>query len=424
MPSQRSPDRPRGSLKRKEDVTVDFDHHRSVIDAPPETVYAELRRDCPVAWTEHHGGYWVISTYEDLRRAFTNWRVFMQRGGPAIPSYPHVGVPTDLDPPEHMPYRRLLNPLLSRAVVHAELRPRIEYWATHFIDKVIEQGECDLVYDLALPIPGAVTLEWAGWENREEWPRISEAWHNLTSYPPGDERRERALGSVAWFESRIAEELEEHRRRPRSATTVLSYAARMEIDGKPVPEERAVSFVEMAIAAGVDTTTSLISAALVHLDNDHDHRQRLVDQPELWENATDEFLRRFPPVRAVARTLGADTTVGGCTMKAGERVLLANGSGCHDEAVVADPLDVVLDRTPNKHLAFGLGMHRCVGMHLAREEFMVTTRAILERMSDYQLDISKLVPYPDQGLISGWISLPATFSPGSRRAPSAAIAVG
>lgn len=407
-------------IKRKQDVTVDFDHHRSATEVNPEAAYAQLRRECPVAWTDHHGGYWVISKYDELRRAFTNWGSFKSRGGPAIPSYPHVGVPIDLDPPEHMPYRRLLNPLLSREVVREELRPRIEYWATRFIDAVVERSECDLIYDLAIPIPGAVTLEWAGWENQEEWGRISEAWHNLVSYPPGDERRDQALADLAWFESRIAEELDEHRRHPRAANTVLAYASRLEIGGKRVPEERAVSFVEIAIAGGVDTTTSLIALALVHLDQHRDHRQRLIDEPDLWESATDEFLRRYAPVRAVARTVDEDIEVGGCSLKAGERVLLAAGSGCHDDSAFADPLEVVLDRAPNKHLAFGLGMHRCVGMHLAREEFMVITRQILERMPDYRLDADEIVPYPDQGNIAGWISLPATFSPGARRLQPAA----
>lgn len=415
MSTEQPPTGALGHAKRKQDVTVDFDHHRSVAEASPDQAYAALRRDFPVAWSEHHGGFWVVSTYQELRSMFTNWAAFKSEGGPAIPSYPHVGVPIDLDPPEHMPYRRLLNPLLSRQVVREELRPRIEYWTTHFVDAVIERGECDMIYDLALPIPGAVTLEWAGWENRDEWPRISEAWHNLVSYPPGDSRRDGALSDLAWFEGRIAEELEERRRCPRSDNTVLSYASRLEIDGQPVPEERAVSFVEIAIAGGVDTTTSLVAAALVHLDAHRDHRQRLIDEPELWESATDEFLRRYPPVQAVARTVGEDTDVAGCPMKAGERVLLGAGSGCHDEAVFSDPMDVVLDRSPNKHLAFGMGMHRCVGMHLAREEFMVSMRQILERMPDYSLAAGRLVPYPDQGNIAGWISLPATFSPGPRQ---------
>ena len=106
--------------------------------------------------------------------------------------------------------------------------------------------------------------------------------------------------------------------------------------------------------------------------------------------------------------------IDGCLLQAGERVLLANGSGGHDDSALPDPWTVRLDRTPNKHLGFGRGTHRCVGMHMAREEFMIVMRHILERMPDCRLTADEIGPYPDQGNVAGWLALPAAFTSGPR----------
>jgi cytochrome P450 len=139
-----------------------------------------------------------------------------------------------------------------------------------------------------------------------------------------------------------------------------------------------------------------------------------LEQPELWETATDEFLRRYTPARTVARTCTEETELGGCAIAPGDRVLAVLSSGNQDGQAFPDPVNVVLDRTPNKHLSFGAGVHRCMGMHLARAEFRHVVSAVLTRMPDYRVAEDGLIEYGRQSSVSGWMKAPATFTPGPR----------
>ena len=139
-----------------------------------------------------------------------------------------------------------------------------------------------------------------------------------------------------------------------------------------------------------------------------------MEDPELLVPATEEFLRVFPPVTSSARTVQRATTLGGCPMEVGDRVLFMRMAANYDPALFADPTEVVLDRFPNRHQSFGLGPHRCAGSHIARIVFQESMRQVLERIPDYEIDESRIIPYPDQGAFTGWTLLPATFTPGPR----------
>jgi cytochrome P450 len=398
--------------KSADDVTVDFDHHQPVAERDPDDAYAELRERCPVAWSPRHGGFWVITKHADVLDAFTDHRSFSTRLGTAIPPYPNgTGAPLGLDPPESGKYRRALSALLSQDAV-AALTPMFERWTTHFIDEVIEFGTCDLVRDLASPIPGAITMEWVGWSVAEEGPRISKCFHDLVSYPPGHPRLLEAVAESDWFERRVDEEIAERRAHP--SDDVLTKIATMKIDGKLIEQGTAAAMAYLVISGGVDTTTSLIGSALVHLHNHHDHRRRLIDDPYLWETATGEFLRRYPPVRTNARVVTADVEFAGCALRKGDRVLIGTGSACHDADVFPNPSEVILERAPNRHPAFGFGVHRCVGMHAAVAQFKTVMREVLERMPDYHVLEEGVTRYVSQPQVSGYGSVPAVFIPGPR----------
>ena len=187
-----------------------------------------------------------------------------------------------------------------------------------------------------------------------------------------------------------------------------------DLDGERIPRETAESIVFMTVGGGVDTTTALTGAALLHLSKFTDDRQRLIDQPELLVMATEEFLRYYPPARSHARTVTEDIDFAGCPMRTGDRVLLSEASSGRDEAAFPDAERFVLDRNPNRHLSFGVGLHRCVGSHLARIEFAEMMTAILTRLPDFHIDETAVVEYPNWGTIGGWAKLPATFTPGPR----------
>jgi cytochrome P450 len=170
----------------------------------------------------------------------------------------------------------------------------------------------------------------------------------------------------------------------------------------------------MTVGGGVDTTTALIGAALLHLSQVPADRRRLIEEPDLLVMATEEFLRYYPPARTHARTVAEDIEFAGCPMRKGDRVLLSEISSGRDEHAFPDADEFVIDRNPNRHLSFGVGLHRCVGSHLARIEFAEVINAILTRLPDFQVDEAAVVEYPNWASIGGWATLPATFTPGKR----------
>jgi cytochrome P450 len=404
---------------------TDFDHH--IPDGQdPEPLYADLRRKCPVVWTEKHGGYWIVSRYEDVCTVLKNHAIFSSTrndttGDELAISQPpmpmKLNVPEEMDPPEFFPYKRLLSSLMSPQAVENSLASRARHWVDWHIDAVIEVGECDIVRDLASPVATAVALEFLGFP-QSDWRRMSHAHHDIVGMPPGSKAWQAALESLAWIDERIACEIairQKELAEGRIRDDAMGQLVAAHIDGAPMATEMAESTVRLVIAGGVDTTANAMTSALIHLHAHRGQRQQLIDNPELWMTATDEFIRRYPPVLAHARTVAQDTEVGGCPMKAGDRIIASEASACWDEDAFPNADQVVLDRFPNRHVAFGLGIHRCPGMHIARVSFRYLVGQVIERMPDYLIDTASLKRYAEQSAVSGWVAVPTKFTPGKRK---------
>ncbi len=375
-----------------------------------------------MAWTEHHGGYWVITDYEHGHIASSDPATFSsartEYGGTGIETVipknpsPVVQLPIECDPPEHTAIRRVLNPIVSPVAV-AALEPTIDRYVTQFIDSWIEEGSCDLVYELASPVSTCVTLEWLGFP-LDNWEPIAHAFHDVMGWPPGSERHRAALRTQG---TEVAPQLRaliaERRKEPRD--DVVSYIVGQQIGGQPVSDEIALSIVSVLVAGGVDTTTSLTGSALVHLHRYPDDRARLIAEPELLEPATEEFLRVYPPVTTNARTVRRQTELNGCPMHVGDRVLISRWAANLDETAFPEANRFIIDRFPNRHTSFGMGPHRCAGSHLARAMFRAMIGQVLQRIPDFAVDEDGLVPYPDQGAFLGWSTIPVRFTPGRRR---------
>ena len=200
-------------------------------------------------------------------------------------------------------------------------------------------------------------------------------------------------------------------RRADPTDDILSEIVETEVDGYKPTEEEIVKLLFVVISGGVDTTTALLSNALEFLDRNVDIRQRLIDDPALLPDATEEFLRHFTPVQNVARTVARDVEIDDERLCPGDRVLMSFASANFDEAEFPDADSFVIDRSPNRHLAFGMGKHRCIGAALARNEFQAMLQEVLTRIPDYKIDRSGAVQYPSKGIVNGWIHLPATFTP-------------
>lgn len=405
----------------RRELVVAFDHNSQEHSADPVGSYRALREKCPVAWTEAHSGYWVMSSYDSVFEAARNDDIFSSArnsyGGEGltvvIPKTPmHRHIPIEIDPPEFRKYRKLINPITSPAAVE-RMRGLISKYTTWFIDEVIESGDCDLAQ--VIGVPSIVTVDWLGLPVRD-WHRYARLHHAILAAVPGGAEYVQATAVDMPFCSQqmrgiIAARLAEPRE------DVISYLIHQEVDDRPISEDEVFSMVELLLAGGVGTTASLVSQTLVWLYEHQDVRADLIEHSEKLPNAIEEFLRYFSPTQALARTVAHDTEFHGCALYKGNRVLLAWASANRDAAQFSDPDTLDIERWPNRHTAFGVGIHRCAGSHLGRAMATELLGQILERMPDYEVHLDRLQPYPHQGTNTGWRSIPATFTPGQRREP-------
>lgn len=405
---------------------ADFDHHSEAFASDPVGHYRKLRERCPVAWSDHYGGFWIPTRYEDIVRIARDDATFSSARGageettsfliPRRPSPPQL--PIELDPPESYRFRRLLNPVLSPPAV-ARMAPMIARVTGERIDRFIERGTCDLVYDLANPVPALVTLGWLGLPT-DQWERFALPVHDVFVAPPGSDRLARGQEGLGWIAAQIADLVARRRREPGDdVVTTLVHAA---AEGPPLTDEEITSVVFLVLLGGVDTTTSLLSQTLVYLDGRPDDRRRLIEDPQLLGWATEEFLRVFAPSQAMARTVTAEVDLAGVTLCPGDRVLVPWVAANFDPAAFDNPDEVIFERAPNRHASFGVGLHRCVGAHLARAMFMEMLRQVLTRLPDYSVERARLRPYPSRGNQTGWDSVPARFTPGRRSGEASEVA--
>jgi cytochrome P450/ferredoxin-NADP reductase len=400
-----------------------FDHHSPECRDDIVGYYAAFREKCPVGRSDaHENGYVYLTRYADVFHVARNDALFsstraagnLEGTAIVIPSGPFGGnmqLPLEQDPPDNVEYRRLLDLILSPAAVD-ELRPMIARHASRIVDEFIESGSADLVEVLTNPLPSAVTLDWIGFPE-EDWMRIGRPIHDVFTSEPGSERAQRAYEGMAYMEKRLAELIAERRAAPKD-DVISRLLQERKADGTKFTDAELFSVIGIAITGGVDTTTSLTGSVLVHLDEHPEMRQQLIDAPDLLVDGTDEFLRRYGSVTAMSRTATTDTEIGGCPVRAGERVLVPWFAANHDPEVFSEPHEVRLDRDASRHLTFGIGTHRCPGAHLARAMFQEMIHQVLTRLPDYKVDRDRVVGYASRGNHMGWDVIPATFTPGPR----------
>ena len=362
---------------------VHFDHHSSDHAENHVANYRKLREESPVAWTDAHGGYWVLSDYKSVFEASRDDDLFSsgrhdEYGGPGlsvtIPKAPTAfHIPIELDPPDFRPYRKAVNKVTA---------------------------------------PAAVTIDWLGLDP-SEYQNYVDAMHTLVSAAPGSpEYVHAAEVAVPWVSKTVREHIAYRRENP--GTDATTHFINVDVDDRKMSDDEIYSILELVISGGVGTTASLVTQSLVWLYQNPDQRQRLIDDPSMVDIAVEEFLRVFSPTQALARTIMETTDFQGCPVRKGDRALLSWASANRDAAQFEDPDTVDITRWPNRHVAFGLGIHRCAGSHLGKAMAREMIRQVLSRMGDYVVDMDRVVTYPDQGTNAGFHSLPVTFTPGER----------
>jgi cytochrome P450 len=410
-------------MDRPRDV-IDFDHHSKEharkVTADPTAFYSDLHRNHPIAWSDKHGGFWIISRYQDVRRVSEDDDTFSSRHdlphngvaytGITVPGNTVRSTPIEMDPPEFFDYRRMLNRQFAPAAVEA-LRPKVVEFTTWCIDRCIEQGRMDLVLDLASPVPAMMTLHVLGIPV-EHWREYAEPSHAQVYTPPDSPDWQTVHEGMARMRATMAEVIEARKRQPRN--DLISYVINFQIDGKPIPDYRLIEICGLIIAGGVDTTTSLLANAFEYLERNPDERRLLTNDLSLIPGACEEFLRYYCPVQTLGRTATRDVEIDGWRIREGERVLICWAAANHDADAFEHPEKIILDRFPNRHTAFGLGIHRCLGSNFARAQFAVVLEEVLKRMPDYRIDRERTRRYESIGIVNGYVNMPATFTPAER----------
>ena len=403
------------------DAVVDFDHHSDEFNLNEREVNADLRRRCPVAWNENYGGFWYVTSYDAVAQAARDGDTFVHKYEPDAADGVHyqgeMGVPRpegqpplgigEVDGPYHLALRRALTPFFSTGAVE-KMRPFMEQSVHWFLDQRIADGRMDLVLDYASPVPAILTMRLMGLPY-DNWQLYADLFHSVMAASGGDEYN-KAIAEVPAMLDGLLKFVAARRADPGDDLT--SFLVQFEFDGKRLDDTQLLDILWNLIGGGVDTTTSLTALSLLHLGTHPDLRQQLIDQPDLYRTAADEFLRYFSVNKQLSRTVSRDTVLCGQQLRRNDQVLISWIGANHDEREFERPDEVVLGRAPNRHVAFGLGPHRCIGAPLARVMFEVMVKAVLDRIPDYRVDLSGVHEYRGNPTMTGLGKLPVTFTPG------------
>lgn len=382
------------------DWTSDWDHLDPAWVDNPYPIWRTLRDRCPVAHTPRYRGVYLPTRYADIRDVaynpdrFSSRRVVVREG-----DYRVNAPPITSDPPEHRPMRMTLIPPFTPQAV-AKLEPQTRRVCNELIDRIIQRADCDGAVDYAQHIPVRIIAHMLGipaedGDRFRSW--ITMALQEGVTNQAALKQAEQEISD--YFARQIA------RRREEPGDDLVSFLIRARRpDGEPFSDSQVLGALRLLLVAGIDTTWSAIGSSLWHLATHPDDRERLVREPELIGTAIEEFLRAYAPV-TMAREIVEDTELGGCPMRKNEMVMVSFPAANRDPQKFADPETVLIDRAENPHVAFGLGIHRCIGSNLARMEMRIALEEWLKRIPDFTLDPMRPMTW-SEGAVRGPRLLP------------------
>jgi cytochrome P450 len=373
------------------------DPERYARDGYPHAVWTRLRAEAPVALIEPPGyePFWAITKHADIVQVskqplrYSNAQGIMLRRADA-PAFPPSEMVVMLDPPRHGPLRKLVSARFTRASLNAR-RVDIERIAVEILDEAATGGtwgEGDFVERVAAPLPIAV-VSWMLGLPRADWPLLFR-WTNeiigaedpefrLAGETPGQTAKRARMELHAYFQRLI------ERRRSDPQDDMVSQLVHATLDGAPLTERQLLDYCELMVEAGNETTRNAISGGLLAFCEHRGEWEKLRARPELLPDAVEEILRWVTPIAHFTRTATEDSEVRGVKIRAGEELALFYGSANRDEEVFADPFAFRVDRRPNRHLAFGIGEHTCMGAHVARVELETMFRHLLARLESFEV---------------------------------------
>jgi cytochrome P450 len=345
--------------------------------ALPPVVYDVLehgRRTCPVAYSPANGGFYLVTRYEDVTAVLRDDATFSSAHGKSLPHRQTVLMPPlDSDPPLHGEFRRMLNPYLSRA----GLRPftgAIKDTAAQAVASLAGRGECDVYEDFAAPLTATILARVIlGIEDADEVRRVQAIVDAIG--------RGNASGAWGRLRAYVTDLLAARRAAGPGRGDVLDAILYGEVGGRPLTPDEQLGTTTVLLLGGLDTTTGAIGSIVYRMTLDPALEARVRD-PGWMRRDFDELLRLDSPVTTEARYVTRDTELAGVPLRAGQYVLLHFGSANRDEAQFEHASAACFDRAENRHVSFGLGIHRCIGSNLARMTIALAFEELLRRVGN------------------------------------------
>jgi len=339
----------------------------------PLPAMAELRERCPVAWTERAGGFWAVTRYDDIREATRDSETFINGGGP---QWGRARPPLEVDRPVHTQFRRLLQPYFHKHRI-AALEPQVRASVVELLQPLLDAGGGDIAPALTYPLPARVLAAFLhlpddSWTFLKAW--SEELFENEEGRGNDPARVHAASERLYAYSAELVARRKAHPLDP--AEDIVT--GLLQADG--VTEDDVVQVLRLMLTAGHNSTTSALGICILAVARDPDVQSRLRDDPALIPSAVDEFMRLETPVMAMPRWASCDTQLSGRRIAAGDQLFLVWQSANRDPEFWGETADeCVLDRTPNPHLVFGHGLHRCIGDVVALLELRVTLEELLGR---------------------------------------------
>ncbi|AFR47195.1 cytochrome P450 [Gordonia sp. KTR9] len=404
--------------RSREDVTVDFDVYDQSIAAPIDRfqeLAADLAAKGPVVYSTAHGGHWIVTRYSEIHEVLRDAETFS--------SYPNnlvtneafgKFIPIELDPPEHTGYRKALQPLFGPARMKT-LSDSIRVVVNDLLDGFAAKGEAEYISEFAHELPARIFLALMDWPI-EDAPLFTEATDVVLFGKPGGTEEESleargiaGMQMLGYFQKMV----DERRANPGDDVTsqLIHTEVEMEDGLRLLTDEELNRMFFLLLIAGLHTVQGSLAWAIVHLVNNPEQRQNIVDDPDMIPTAVEEILRIEAAV-VPGRRATRDVELGGVTIAEGEQLILMLCSANRDGEEFDEPDELDLTRKPNRHLAFGGGAHRCLGSHLARIELTIALEEIHRRIPDYQL-VESDPPVFHASQVRGCVRMPIRFTPES-----------
>ncbi len=392
------------------DWSTDFDHTHPDYAAAAPQIWDELRQGCPIAHSERFGGTWLPTRHDDISaiskdpERFSSQGVVVTEFRPDIPAPMGYAPPITSDPPFHSIARGIMLKFFSPKAIEA-WEPAVRRTCRELIGEIkarIDAGESEIDAAKAYSqhIPVRVIAEMLDLPN-EDGDRFRGFIHNVLEAPGFDEDLPWEETIDFYLDAKVAE------RRENLGDDLISYLCEADIEGMPLLDEHVRGTIALLIIAGIDTTWSAIGASMWHLAQSPGDRRRWIDDPDVQPFAIEEFLRFYAPV-TMARLVAEDTEFEGCPMKKGEWTLLPFPAANRDPEAFEQADEFIIDRARNRHTAFGLGIHRCVGSNLARLELRIAIEEWMAAFPDFFLADPDTVLW-STGQVRGPRSLPLRF---------------